>query len=86
MAASVAGTVASPQGQSVTGVHVIVKDASGHVVGQGNPASNGAYNISGLQPYKYSFTLDPGTSGVKGETVVSYVTADGICLNWRSGR
>jgi hypothetical protein len=37
MAASVGGTVASSQGQPLTGVQVIVKDASGHVVGQGAP-------------------------------------------------
>ena len=82
MAASVAGTVASPQRQSITGVHVIVKDASGRVIGQGIPGSNGTYNISGLQPDKYSFTLDPGTSRFQGQTVVSYVGSDGICLNW----
>ncbi|MGA8568394.1 MAG: hypothetical protein WB580_11445 [Candidatus Binataceae bacterium] len=33
MTASVGGTVASSQGQPVTGVQIIVKDASGHVIG-----------------------------------------------------
>jgi len=76
MAASVAGTVTSPQGQPITAVHVIVKDASGHVIGQGSPGSTGMYNISGLQPDKYSFTLDPGTSRFQGQTVVSYVGSE----------
>ena len=40
-AASVGGTVASSQGQPLSGVHVIVKDASGHVIGQGAPGSGG---------------------------------------------
>jgi Carboxypeptidase regulatory-like domain len=82
MAASVGGTVASPQGQPLTGVQVIVKDASGHVVGQGAPGSGGVYDIQGLQPGNYNFTLDPGSSGYQGQTVASYVGADGICLNW----
>jgi len=82
MAASVGGTVASSQGQPLTGVQVIVKDASGHVVGQGAPGSGGVYDIQGLQPGNYNFTLDPGSSGYQGQTVASYVGADGICLNW----
>ena len=82
MAASVGGTVAGSQGQPLTGVQVIVKDASGHVVGQGAPGSGGVYDIQGLQPGNYNFTLDPGSSGYQGQTVASYVGADGICLNW----
>jgi hypothetical protein len=82
MAASVGGTVASSQGQPLTGVQVIVKDASGHVIGQGAPGSGGVYDIQGLQPGNYNFTLDPGSSGYQGQTVASYVGPDGICLNW----
>src|ERR1700746_285166 len=82
MAASVGGTVAGPQGQPLTGVQVIVKDASGHVIGQGAPGSGGVYDIQGLQPGNYNFTLDPGSSGYQGQTVASYVGPDGICLNW----
>jgi len=82
LAASVGGTVASSQGQPLTGVQVIVKDASGHMIGQGAPGSGGVYDIQGLQPGNYNFTLDPGSSGYQGQTVASYVGPDGICLNW----
>jgi hypothetical protein len=82
MAASVGGTVAGSQGQSVSGITVIVKDASGHVVGQGTPGASGAYDITGLPEGNYTFTLDPGSSGLQGQTVSSYVGPDGICLNW----
>jgi hypothetical protein len=82
MAASVGGTVASSQGQPLTGIQVIAKDASGHLVGQGAPGSGGVYDIQGLQPGNYNFTLDPGSSGYQGQTVASYVGPDGICLNW----
>jgi hypothetical protein len=81
-AASVGGTVASSQGQPLTGIQVIAKDASGHVIGQGAPGSGGVYDIQGLQPGNYNFTLDPGSSGYQGQTVASYVGPDGICLNW----
>ncbi len=81
-AASVGGTVAGPQGAPLTGVQVIVKDAGGHVIGQGAPGSGGVYDIQGLQPGNYNFTLDPGSSGYQRQTVASYVGPDGICLNW----
>ncbi|MGH9648516.1 MAG: hypothetical protein ACRD4E_17060 [Bryobacteraceae bacterium] len=82
MAASVGGTVAGSNGQSTSGITIIVKDASGHVVGQGTPGSSGQYDISGLPDGNYNFTLDPGSSGLQGQTVASYVGPDGICLNW----
>src|SRR5271156_353919 len=81
-AASVGGTVGGPQGQSLAGVQIIVKDASGKVVAQATPGATGTYDISGLPEGNYTFTLDPGSSGVQGQTVASYVGADGICLNW----
>jgi hypothetical protein len=82
MAASVGGTVAGSQGQTVAGTQVIVKDASGHLIGQGAPNASGTYDIPGLQPGNYNFTLDPGSTGYQGQTVASYVGPDGICLNW----
>ena len=81
-AASVGGAVANSQGQSVSGVQIIAKDAQGHVVGQGATGNSGIYDIKGLQPGNYNFTLDPGSSGFQGQTVASYVGPDGICLNW----
>jgi Carboxypeptidase regulatory-like domain len=81
-AASVGGTVAGSQGQSVSGLQVIAKDASGHVIGQGATGDGGVYDITGLQPGNYNFTLDPGSTGYQGQTVASYVGPDGICLNW----
>src|SRR6202166_3610204 len=81
-AASVGGTVASSQGQPLSGVQVIVKDAGGKVIGQGATGDGGVYDITGLQPGNYNFTLDPGSTGYQGQTVASYVGPDGICLNW----
>jgi len=82
MAASVGGTIGGAQGQSLSGIQIIVKDSSGKVVAQATPSSTGSYDITGLPEGNYTFTLDPGSSGVQGQTVSSYVGPDGICLNW----
>ncbi len=82
LAADIRGTVSSSQGQSVAGVQIIAKGASGAVAGQATTGSDGGYLISGLQSGNYNFTLDPGTTGFQGQTVASYVGPDGLCLNW----
>jgi hypothetical protein len=82
MAVSVGGAVAGSQGQSIAGTQVIVKDAAGHVISQGATSTSGTYDIPGLQPGNYTFTLDPGSTGYQGQTVASYVGPEGICLNW----
>ena len=82
LAASVGGTIGGSQGQSLAGIQIIVKDASGKVVAQTSPSADGAYDITGLPEGNYTFTLDPGSSGVQGQTVSSYVGPDGLCLNW----
>lgn len=81
-AASVGGGVASSGGQPISGIQIIAKNASGQVVGQAAPGAGGAYNISGLSPGDYSFTLDPGSTGFQGQTVTSYMGPDGLCINW----
>ncbi len=82
MGATASGTVAGSQGQTMSGIEVFAKDAAGHVAGQATTGNGGAYQIMNLQPGNYNFTLDPGSSGVQGQTVSSYVGPDGICLNW----
>lgn len=82
LAADVRGVVSNSQGRSVSGLQVVAKNASGQVVGQTTTGAGGVYNISGLQPGNYDFTLEPGTSGLQGQTVASYLGADGLCLNW----
>ena len=82
MGATASGTVAGSQGQTVSGIEVFAKDAAGHVAGHATTVNGGTYQIMNLQPGNYSFTLDPGSSGVQGQTVSSYVGPDGLCLNW----
>ena len=81
-AASVGGTVSAPQGGSVGPMQIIVKDSAGKVVGSATTGANGAYNIGDVPPGNYQVTLDTGSSGFKGQTLASYVTKDGLCLNW----
>lgn len=82
LAADVGGAVKSAQGQPVSGLQVIAKDASGKVVGQATTASNGSYLIKGVNPGSYNFTLAPGSTGFQGQTVASSLGPDGLCLNW----
>lgn len=82
LAADIRGAVSSSSGQSVSGLQVIAKNANGQVVGQATTGANGRYNIPGLSSGNYDFTLDPGSSGLQGQTVASYVGPDGLCLNW----
>ncbi len=82
MGATASGTVAGSHGQNVSGIQVFAKDVAGHTAGQATTGTGGTYQIMNLQPGNYNFTLDPGSSGVQGQTVSSYVGADGICLNW----
>jgi len=82
MGATAIGTVAAQKGETVSGLQIFAKDEVGHVVGQAATSDTGRYQISNLKPGKYNFTLDPGSSGLQGQTVSSYVGPDGICLNW----
>ncbi len=81
-AASVGGTVSAAQGGSLGGMQVIIKDASGKVIGSTTTGANGVYDISNVPPGNYQVTLDPGSTGFQGQTLASYVTNDGLCLNW----
>jgi len=82
IAADVRGVVSNPQGHSVAGLQVVAKNASGQMVGQATTSTDGSYNISGLSSGNYDFTLEPGSSGLQGQTVASHVGQDGLCLNW----
>ncbi len=82
LAAEVGGTVLDLQGQPVTGVRIIAKDSGGQVLGAASTSPKGVYNIQGLQPGNYNFTLDPGPSRFQGVTVASFVSKDGLCVNW----
>jgi Carboxypeptidase regulatory-like domain len=82
LAAEVGGTVLDVQGKPVTGVRIIAKDVNGRVLGEASTTSKGTYNIQALQPGQYNFTLDPGPGRFQGQTVVSFVGKDGLCVNW----
>jgi Carboxypeptidase regulatory-like domain len=82
LAADVRGVVSNPQGHSVAGLQVVAKTTGGQVAGQATTGADGGYNIPGLSSGNYNFTLEPGGSGLQGQTVASYVGPDGLCLNW----
>ena len=73
--ADLVGHVADEMGQPVAGVQVTVLASTGASAGSAVSDAQGSYEIRGLKAGAYRLTL-------KGETVVSYVPADGLTVNW----
>jgi len=73
--ADLVGRVATDSGEPAVGVKVSVIDSSGAAAGLGVSDAQGSYEIRGLKPGIY-------TLGLKGQSVMSYVPADGLTVNW----
>jgi hypothetical protein len=73
--ADLVGHVANEMGQPVAGAQVSVLASTGASAGSAVSDSEGSYEIRGLKAGAYRLML-------KGETVVSYVPADGLTVNW----
>lgn len=73
--ADLVGHVANEMGQPVAGVQVSVLASTGAGAGSAVSDAEGSYEIRGLRAGAYRLML-------KGETVVSYVPAEGLTVNW----
>ena len=73
--ADLVGHIANEMGQPVAGVQVTVLGSAGASAGSAVSDAEGSYEIRGLKAGAYRLML-------KGETVVSYVPADGLTVNW----
>ena len=83
LCANVIGLVQNEQGHPVSGVVISARNSSGMVLSQGTTNLQGKYEIFGLAPGKYDFKLDPGTTGLKPGTAVSYLNQKGLTIDWR---
>ena len=81
--ADVAGTVLSDQGDPVPTVRIIAQAPAGKIVNQAVSDANGKYQITGLDPGTYTYTLDPLQTRFKGGTAVSYLSSKGLTINWK---
>jgi len=73
--ADLVGQVVDEMGQPVAGAQVSVLASTGASAGSAVSDTAGSYEIHGLKAGAYRLML-------KGETVVSYVPAEGLTVNW----
>jgi hypothetical protein len=81
--ASVVGAVADAQGHPVANVLIKVQNPAGKLISQATTDLKGQYKIAGLTPGKYEYLLDPGTTGFKPGSAVSYLDTNGMTINWK---
>src|SRR5580658_2566306 len=81
--AEVVGTVMDLQGRAVSDVKIVAQDGAGKICGQALTDAKGHYEISGLSPNTYDYTLNPLATGLKGGSAVSFLDTDGLTINWK---
>ncbi len=81
--ANVIGSVQNEQGRPVNDVVISARNSAGMTMSQGTTNPQGKYEIFGLAPGKYDFNVNPGKSGLKSGTAVSYLNQKGLTINWR---
>ena len=81
--ADVVGNVTDTGGHAVSGVKILVQDTTGKAAGEATTDAAGHYEIGNLLPNAYDYTLNPGTTGFKSGTAVSYLDKDGLTINWK---
>jgi hypothetical protein len=80
--ADVVGVVADTQGRPVANVRIIVKNMQNKVTSEGRSNANGRYQVSGVAPGVYTYTVDPIGTGFKGGDAVSYLGSNGLTIDW----
>lgn len=81
--ADLVGSVTDTGGHPVSGVKILVEDTTGKTAGEATTDALGHYQIGNLSPNAYDYTLNPGTTGFKSGTAVSYLDKDGLTINWK---
>jgi hypothetical protein len=82
LAGDIVGTVVNSSGDPVSGARILTSTGVDNVAGTAITDSQGHYAIRGLSSSQYNITLDPASSGLKGQTVVSYVGDKGVTVDW----
>jgi hypothetical protein len=83
LGADLVGNVTDTGGHPVSGVNILVQDTTGKTAGEATTDAAGHYEIGNLPPNAYDYTLNPGTTGFKSGTAVSYLDKDGLTINWK---
>jgi hypothetical protein len=77
LAGDIVGTVVNASGDPVDGARILTSTGASAVTDQA-----GRYAIRDLPSSQYNITLDPAGSGLKGQSVVSYVGNKGLTVDW----
>ncbi len=81
--ANVVGSVVDTDSHPVNGIVITARNMAGKVFSQGTTNQQGRYEMTGLAPGEYQYRLDPGKSGFKPGSAVSYLGAKGLTINWK---
>jgi hypothetical protein len=80
--ADIVGFVANTQARPVANVRILVKNMTNKAQSAAFSNANGRYQLTGLAPGVYTYTLDPVASGLKGGDAVSYLGSNGLTIDW----
>ena len=80
--ADVVGVVADSQGLPVANVRILVKNMKTNAQSETQSNTNGRYQVTGLAPGVYTYTLDPVASGLRGGDAVSNLGSKGLTIDW----
>lgn len=80
--ANIVGTVLDVQGNPVGGLVISAQDPSGELVASAVTDEEGEYVMECLNQDQYNLSLDPVTTGFRGQTVVVSLGPEGLMANW----
>jgi hypothetical protein len=83
LCAEIVGRVSDVANKPVSGVQIIVKNASGKILGKVLTDNEGRYSITGLAPGAYNYVLEPLGTSFKAGTAAAYLSNKGLTMNWK---
>lgn len=83
LCAEIVGTVLDANGNTMPGVKVSTSTQNGQIIGSAVTDHQGDYAINDVSSGLYYVTLNPPAgSGLRGQSVASYVGGTGLTVNW----
>lgn len=82
LADDISGTVLDASGKPVPGIKIVAANPPDKPLAQAVTDGNGSYMLSGLPDGTTYLTLDPGSAGVQGSTVLAAVDNQGLNVAW----
>jgi hypothetical protein len=83
LSATVCGVAENTQGNPVSGATIIIKDASGKVLGEATTGSDGSYSVNNLPDANLDLFLTSAIPGAPGGSGVLDLTGRSERVNWQ---